>query len=190
MNEKYFGWRTTDRSGRRSVADKKSFPKSYLTQLWNDDVFQKKEAASASTLSDKVGKRFTITILLVAFSTLFYWLSRDTGIAINAFTAVLIIACPCAIALSIPFTLGNLIRLFSRKDFYLKNTQVIENMAEIDTVVFDKTGTITETNKNELKYIGQELSAAEKIAVRSLAHQSTHPISQQIDLFLNMKCCL
>ncbi|MEZ4955389.1 MAG: heavy metal translocating P-type ATPase metal-binding domain-containing protein [Saprospiraceae bacterium] len=161
----------------------KKVSQSYLTQLWNDDVFQKKEAASASTLSDKVGKRFTITILLVAFSTLFYWLSRDTGIAINAFTAVLIIACPCAIALSIPFTLGNLIRLFSRKDFYLKNTQVIENMAEIDTVVFDKTGTITETNKNELKYIGQELSAAEKIAVRSLAHQSTHPISQLIDLF-------
>ncbi len=161
----------------------KKVSQSYLTQLWNDDVFQKKETSSASALSDKVGKRFTVVILIIAFSTLFYWLSRDMGTAINAFTAVLIIACPCAIALSIPFTLGNLIRLFSRSDFYLKNTQVIEDMAEIDAVVFDKTGTITEATKNELKYIGGELTEEEKSAVRSLTHQSTHPVSQQIDLF-------
>ena len=161
----------------------KKVSQSYLTQLWNEDVFQKKEAATVSALSDKVGKRFTIVILLIAFSTLFYWLSRDIGIAINAFTAVLIIACPCAIALSIPFTLGNLIRLFSRSDFYLKNTQVIENMTEIDTVVFDKTGTITEASKNELKYVGEKLAEEEKSAIRSLAHQSSHPVSQQIELF-------
>ena len=165
----------------------KKVSQSYLTQLWNDDVFRKKATATTSTLSDTVGRRFTIVILSIAFSTLFYWLSRDVGTAINAFTAVLIIACPCAIALSIPFTLGNLIRLFSRDEFYLKNTQVIENLTEIDTVVFDKTGTITDTSKNKLEYIGPPLNEEEKIAVRSLAHQSTHPISQQIGSFFKDK---
>ncbi|MEO1258579.1 MAG: heavy metal translocating P-type ATPase metal-binding domain-containing protein [Bacteroidota bacterium] len=163
----------------------KKVSQSYLTQLWNDDVFQKKESSTASKLSDKVGRRFTIVILLIAFSTLFYWLSKDIGTAINSFTAVLIIACPCAIALSIPFTLGNLIRLFSRDEFYLKNTQVIENLSEIDTVVFDKTGTITDASKNKLEFIGTALNEKEKTAIRSLARQSTHPISQQIDLFFN-----
>ena len=181
-NEKIFaGGRQTGQAIEILLTRKVS--QSYLTQLWNEVIFQKKDISSASSLSDKVGKRFTVTILSIAFSALFYWLSRDTSVAVNAFTAVLIIACPCAIALSIPFTLGNLIRLFSRQNFYLKNTQVIENLAEINTVVFDKTGTITEAAKNELKYIGEEFSEEEKSAVRSLAHQSTHPVSQQIDLF-------
>ncbi|HFA52109.1 MAG TPA: HAD family hydrolase [Bacteroidetes bacterium] len=161
----------------------KKVSQSYLTQLWNEDIFNKKENARTSELTDRIGKRFTVAILLVAFSTLFYWLKNDINIAFNAFTAVLIIACPCAISLSIPFTLGNLIRLFSKKDFYLKNTQVIENMADIDTVVFDKTGTITDVKKNKLEYIGEPLTAQEKTAVRSVAHQSSHPVSRQVYLF-------
>ncbi|HHM21529.1 MAG TPA: ATPase P, partial [Bacteroidetes bacterium] len=162
----------------------KKVSQSYLTQLWNDDVFKKEAPSRTSELSDRVGRRFTFVILLIAFGTLFYRLPADTGRAINAFTAVLIIACPCAIALSVPFTFGNLIRLFSKLDFYLKNTQVIENLARIDTVVFDKTGTITEASKNYLEYVGEEMTEPEKVAVRSLVRQSSHPVSRQIDNFL------
>ncbi len=161
----------------------KKVSQSYLTQLWNEDVFQKKENTSTSLLSDKIGKYFTFTILAVAFVTLFYWLPKDMPLAVNAFTAVLIIACPCAIALSIPFTFGNLIRLFSKNNFYLKNTQVIENLSNIDTIVFDKTGTITDASKSGIKYKGNSISDNEKIAIRSLAHQSSHPISRLIDVF-------
>ncbi len=158
----------------------KKVSQSYLTQLWNDQAFQKK-GANASHLANKVGKWFTIAILTIAFVTLFYWLPKDIGLAVNAFTAVLIIACPCAVALSIPFTFGNGLRLLAKKEFYLKNTQVIESLASIDTVVFDKTGTITEGAKNALSYEGAALTQVEKTSIRSLAHQSNHPISRKIN---------
>ncbi|WP_306429492.1 hypothetical protein [Sphingobacterium sp. E70] len=61
----------------------------------------------------------------------------------GAFTAVLIIACPCALALSSPFTLSAALSIFDRNKFYVKNTAAIEQMATIDTLVFDKTGTIS-----------------------------------------------
>ena len=76
------------------------------------------------------------------------------AIAINVFTAVLIVACPCALALSTPFTLGNAMRIFGRNKFYLRNTSVIENLGKVDSIVFDKTGTITQLGKSDLDFYG------------------------------------
>ena len=74
----------------------KTVSHSYLTQLWNDAVFSKEgltQHNQTQFLADRVGKYFTYVILTIAFLTLFYWLTIDVGIAVNAFTAVLIIAC-------------------------------------------------------------------------------------------------
>lgn len=163
----------------------KPIAQSYLTQLWNEEVFQSNtKSSTASRIANQIGKYFTYTILLIAFATLHYWLPKDIGIAINAFTAVLIIACPCAIALSIPFTFGNTLRLLSRHGFYLKNTQVIEKINAINTVVFDKTGTITKSSGNHIQYEGEALSETEKRAIAYLTQQSNHPVSQQIRNYL------
>ena len=158
---------------------------SYLTQLWNDEVFTKETAAGASEFANMVGKYFTGVVLVIALVTLFYWLPKDMGLAINAFTAVLIIACPCAAALSVPFTLGNSLTLLAGKGMYIKNTQVIENLVKIDTIVFDKTGTITDGHSARISYEGDPLSEAEKAAVRSVAYHSSHPVSQKIALLLS-----
>ena len=159
----------------------KKVSQSYLTQLWNDSAFDKQEAkASASDLADAIGKRFTWVILAIATATLIYWLPKDTGYAINAFTSVLIIACPCAVALSVPFTFGNVIRYMARMGLYLKNTLVIEKMAKINTIVFDKTGTLTYAVDNQISFDGVPLDEAELVNVRSLARQSGHPVSRQI----------
>ena len=80
----------------------------------------------------------------------------------NVFTAVLIIACPCAIALSAPFTFGNLFRIFGKLKFYVKNASVIEQLAQIDTIIFDKTGTITSNKKSTASYEGEILSDSEE----------------------------
>jgi P-type Cu+ transporter len=61
----------------------------------------------------------------------------------KAFTSVLIVACPCALALAAPFTLGTAQRVLARKGIFLKNGFVLERMAQVDTIVFDKTGTLT-----------------------------------------------
>ena len=163
----------------------KDVSQSYLTQLWNDSAFEKKDRGqSASDLADMIGKRFTIVILLIATATLIYWIPRDITLAINAFTAVLIIACPCAVALSVPFTFGNIIRFMARQGFYLKNTLVIENLAKATSVVFDKTGTITRAANAQVSFEGKELDEEERTWTYALASQSNHPVSRQIAAFI------
>ena len=159
---------------------------SHLTQLWNQDKSYDKPVDSLKTLSDKIGQRFTIVIIIISIiGFLFWFLKGDTHKAIFVFTSVLIIACPCALALSIPFTFGNTMRIFGRAGLYIKNTSVIEKMSHITAIVFDKTGTLTRPNETRTEYSGTELSETEKSAVYSLAKQSTHPLSSAIAAFLN-----
>ena len=183
IGEKLFaGGRQT--GGTIQLTVTKKIAQSYLTQLWNEDTFQKDSETTTSQLANKVGRYFTMVILTIAFATLAYWLPKDIPLAINAFTAVLIIACPCAVALSIPFTFGNALRLLGRAGFYLKNTNVIERLNEISSIVFDKTGTITNAAESQLNYNGATFSKVEELAIYALAKQSSHPISRQIAGFL------
>jgi Cu+-exporting ATPase len=98
----------------------------------------------------------------------------------KVFTSVLIVACPCALSMSLPFTLGSAMRIFGKKGIYLKNTTVIEKLVRIDTIVFDKTGTITKPDANKIQFIGEQLSGTELCCVYSMARQSTHPLSNAI----------
>lgn len=152
---------------------------SYLTQLWNHHSFKREENQSTQ-LANTIGKWFTYSILTIAVATLLYWIPKDLPTAINAFTSVLIIACPCAVALSIPFTYGNILRLLARQNFYLKNVQVIDRLQRITDIVFDKTGTLTDNNQRKVKFVGQKLSADQKSWIKSLVLQSSHPMSQSI----------
>jgi P-type Cu+ transporter len=159
------------------IALTKRVNQSYLTQLWQNEAFKQKQKSNTSRLADRAGQYFTIVILLVSVSAFFFWLPQNMGKAINAATAVLMVACPCAVALSIPFTLGNLLRIFGRNGFYLKNTNVIEAFETTDAVVFDKTGTLTNGLKTAVHFVGVDLSDWEKSAVKTLARQSNHPLS-------------
>jgi len=152
---------------------------SYLTGLWNNEAFKKSQNAKIK-LNDVIAKYFTVITLITAASAGMYWLNKDISIAINVFTAVLIIACPCALALAGPFALANTMRIFGKNKFYLKNTNTVEKLSEIDTVVFDKTGTITQLKNRELHYYGKELSKSELIEIKSITKNSTHPISREI----------
>jgi Cu+-exporting ATPase len=164
----------------------KEVSQSYLTQLWNDDAFSKKdEEGNFTTLANTVSKYFTFAVLLVATLSAFYWLPGDTTLAMNAFTAVLIVACPCALALSTPFTLGNTLRIFGKNKFYLKNVSVIESLAKINTIIFDKTGTLTRSTGKLTQFIpAREFSSPldnnEILYLRSLVKQSNHPLSRRI----------
>ena len=149
---------------------------SYLTSLWNNDAFIKEKERPASVLSDVVGQRFTYVVLLIAFLTLIYWLPRDWSVAVYAFTSVLIVACPCAISLTIPFTLGNVLSVLGRKHIYLKNTMAIEDLAEIDHIVFDKTGTLTQKGLQFSERMS--LTPYQERLVKTLVLQSNHPVSK------------
>ncbi|AGC75320.1 Cu+-exporting ATPase [Nonlabens dokdonensis] len=158
----------------------KSMEQSYLTQLWSNEVFSKKGKNVFQSLTDQISRRFTITLLLIAIVATAVWLFIDTSIALNVFTSVLIVACPCAIALAAPFTLGNLLRIFGRHKLYMKDTSSIEQMAHIDLVVFDKTGTLTTNSKNTITYEGVELDEDEKSLLSSTLRSSNHPLSRSL----------
>ncbi|MBC8768292.1 heavy metal translocating P-type ATPase metal-binding domain-containing protein [Arenibacter sp. BSSL-BM3] len=158
----------------------KSVSQSYLTQLWSNAVFQQDKSGSFQTLTDSIGKRFTIAVLTIAFVSAFIWLIIDPGKTVNVFTAVLIIACPCAIALAAPFTLGNMLRIFGRNRFYLRDTQTIEQLAQIDTAIFDKTGTITTAEKGHVYYEGLELTSEEESLLKNTLRSSNHPLSRKL----------
>lgn len=158
----------------------KSVSQSYLTQLWSNTVFQTDKSTRFQTITDSIGKRFTIGVLSIAFLAAGFWLYHDPSKAMNVFTAVLIIACPCAIALASPFTLGNMLRIFGRKQFYLKDTQTIEQLAKIDTAIFDKTGTITTVQESKATYEGMPLTLEEESLLKNTLRASNHPLSRTL----------
>ena len=158
---------------------------SYLTQLWSNDVFQKNNEITIKNITDTISKYFTIAILSVAFFAGIFWYFYNSSMAFNVVTAVLIIACPCALALSAPFAIGNMLRIFGYKKFYLKNAETIENISKVDTIIFDKTGTITSSNKTQILYEGIHLDSDSISLVKSVLRASNHPLSRSLYEFLS-----
>lgn len=159
----------------------KEVEQSYLTQLWNQDQKTDHESKSMSSVINKVSQYFTIVIISIALGAAIYWNFADPSKALFAFTSVLIIACPCALALTIPFTFGSTMRQFGRKGFYLKNSDVIERLYKIKTVVFDKTGTITHSQSTKVDFKGKKLNGEQLQLIKSVVFHSTHPLSKTIN---------
>lgn len=157
----------------------KEVSQSYLTRLWNKDVFQERKNKYDSFIHS-ISKYFSIVLFIITAIAFIYWAPSDMQRALNALTTTLIIACPCALLLSSTFTNGNVIRLFGKYMFYLKNADVIESIGDVDVIVFDKTGTITEAQHAEIMYQGAVLSSEEKTLIRNIVKQSAHPLSKRI----------
>jgi len=162
----------------------KPVSQSYLTKLWNNETFSI-EKDTIGTFSGKASKYFSIVLLLIAAVSAAYWLFFDSSKALPAFSAVLIIACPCALALSSPFTLAAVLSIFDKNKFYLKNTSVVEELARIDAVVFDKTGTISNPEAAGFAFEGA-ISVEQRQLVNDLARNSGHPLSRELVKWLNL----
>ncbi len=158
---------------------------SYLTQLWENESFKSPKRHNLSSFADRISPYFTFTVIAIALASLLVWLQIAPSQAFNIFTAVLIVACPCALALSTPFTLGSTVNILAANGFYLKNTSVVERLSNIDTLIFDKTGTITDTNNAEVEFIGEQLAEKELQILASAFRNSFHPLSLAVFKSLN-----
>lgn len=157
----------------------KEVTQSYLTQLWNkkgDKTIGEDQKSFVHALS----RWFTWMVLALALAGALYWSFSDSVKAWNVITTVLIVACPCALLLSNSFTNGNIIRILSKHKLYLRNAQVIEDMAGIDHIVFDKTGTLTSADKQDIEFTGEPLTKTQEQLISTLASQSTHPLSKAL----------
>jgi Cu+-exporting ATPase len=159
----------------------KSLNQSYLIQLWN----QKEEGASTPgknlSMADRLSRYFTPVVLLISIFSGTFWAWADSSKVIEVMAAVLIVACPCALALSGPFVLGNMLRYLGRIGFYIKNTHALLRITATDHWVFDKTGTLTEINNEFISFKGiQPLREWEKEGICALVYTSNHPLSRAI----------
>ncbi len=155
----------------------KDVNQSYLTQLWNNEAFSKEES-SLNKLTNSISQYFVIIILTITVLAAVYWYFVDSTQILQVVTAILIITCPCALGLSSPFILGNVMRIFGEKKLYIKSTAAIENMAKVNEIVFDKTGTITESQGAEVNYQGEHLDDEETASVKAVLKNSNHPLSR------------
>jgi P-type Cu+ transporter len=157
----------------------KEVSQSYLTKLWNNPVFNKPREKDFTHFTNKVSRHFTAAVIVIAIVSALLWLP-DWNMAMNVFTAVLIVACPCALALSVPFTYGNALRILGNNKFYSRTPLNIEDLSKTEIIVFDKTGTITETDRSGVSWCGRELSGEEKSLVKNITRHSVHPLSRRI----------
>ncbi len=151
---------------------------SHLTELWNQNNQGISNKSKLISAIDHIAVYFTIAIIAIALVSLAgWWVATNFGNAILVLTSVLIVACPCALSMSLPFTYGSAMRVLGQHGVYLKNTGTLEKIKNIDTIVFDKTGTLTKPNEQAITFSGEPLSETEIQYIVSLVRQSVHPLS-------------
>ena len=164
----------------------KTVNQSYLTQLWNKEAFNKHETG-LDTLTNEISKYFTFIILGITLVAGIYWGRIDFEKMFQVVAAILIIACPCALALSAPFTFGHVMRILGRNKFYVKDTLTIEKISKIGTLVFDKTGTITHNKKANINFEGEIIPEFDLKNIKSLLKNSNHPLSKSLYDFIKVE---
>jgi Cu+-exporting ATPase len=162
----------------------KEVTQSYLTQLWSREEWKQQPEQKGQSFVHLIARYFTYIVFTIAAITATYWWFYGPDKIWNAVTAILIIACPCALLLSNTFTNGNILRILGRNKFYLRNAATIEQIARANHIVFDKTGTLTTTREQEVAYYGKPLTAEQTWQIAALAAQSNHPLSRVLAAFL------
>lgn len=166
--------------GAIEVETVKPVSQSYLASLWSQEAFRKKKPESLHALTNAYSQRFTGIVIGIALAAALFWGLVNPALSIRALTSVLIVACPCALALAAPFALGTAQRVLGRQSVFLKNPGVLETLARVDVVVFDKTGTLTDPGADAVTWWGAGLSEEEQRWLRSMTCHSTHPLAVRI----------
>ena len=175
----YAGGRQT--GGQIQIQVIKPVAGSYLTSLWNHYAFKrdKSELNEENSIFHILSKNFTLILLTLTLITSLYWAFHDPSKIMNAASAMLIVACPCALLLCVTFTNGNLLRILSNNGLFLRDATVIEQLTKIDRIVFDKTGTVTKGH-SEILTSGHVLTDADKAMVAATVAPSSHPYSKAL----------
>ena len=140
--------------------------------------------AAAQRLADKISAVFVPVVIALALGTLGFWLGNGAGLtaAFTAAVAVLIIACPCALGLATPTALMVGTGRGAQLGILIKGPEVLETTRKVDTIVLDKTGTVT-TGKMTLRAVHTADGTGEDDVLRlagALEHSSEHPIAQAV----------
>ena len=139
--------------------------------------------APVQRLADRVSAIFVPVVIAIAVATLGFWLGAgETGVALAAAVAVLIIACPCALGLATPTALLVGTGRGAQLGLLIKGPEVLESTRLVDTIVIDKTGTVTEGRMSLRRVVVADgVDEAHALAlVGALENASEHPIARAI----------
>ena len=147
------------------------------------DIVKKAQNSHApiQKLTDKVANIFVPTVLIIAIVTFLVWfiiLGKNVATALVFAVAVMVIACPCALGLATPTALMVGTGRGAKMGILIKNGEILEAANNIDTIVFDKTGTITKGKPQVTDIVGDQKSVLQFAA--SLEKLSEHPLAPAI----------
>ncbi|MFF4186964.1 heavy metal translocating P-type ATPase [Streptomyces sp. NPDC001691] len=140
--------------------------------------------AAAQRLADRISAVFVPVVIGLALATLGFWLGNGSGLtaAFTAAVAVLIIACPCALGLATPTALMVGTGRGAQLGILIKGPEVLETTRKVDTIVLDKTGTVTTGRMTLLAvHVADTTTEAEVLRLAgALEHSSEHPIARAV----------
>ena len=140
--------------------------------------------APIQNLADKVASIFVPVVVVIAIITFFVWLfiePDNLSVALINFVAVLIIACPCALGLATPTALIVGMGKAAQNGILFKNGESLEELHRADTIIFDKTGTITEGKLTVNSFYSLNNDEKEFLSIiSSIENKSEHPIAKTI----------
>ena len=161
--------------------------RSRLANLWNKSSEASTKKSKSQENWDRLSTYFLIGVIIVASVSAVLWAFIDMNRIVGTIVSILIVACPCALALSRPFTFGNTMRKLGRNGLYLQNTEIIEDINVVTDIVFDKTGTLTKGSQEKVLFDGEDLSDENWISLLMLANSSTHVLSRTIVRWIKRK---
>jgi Cu+-exporting ATPase len=142
----------------------------YLVRLWSS-----RQAGAAESANQPWVIGFLAAVAILALGSGAFWWAESPAMGVRVFTAVLIVACPCGLALARPLTGGFLLRALARTGALLRDANVLHRLARIDTIVFDKTGTLTTPDSGSMRFHGDYSPL-----IAAAAAQSGHPLCRMI----------
>eukprot|EP01029_Cantina_marsupialis_P018331 TRINITY_DN42002_c0_g3_i1.p1 TRINITY_DN42002_c0_g3~~TRINITY_DN42002_c0_g3_i1.p1 ORF type:complete len:786 (+),score=158.75 TRINITY_DN42002_c0_g3_i1:307-2358(+) len=159
---------------------------SFLSQIVKVVEEAQGSKASIQRFADVISGYFVPTVIVLAFLVFAYWnfLAKDTTLetALINMVAVLVIACPCALGLATPTSIMVGSGKGAQNGILFKGGEYLENMQKIDTVVFDKTGTITVGKPSVTKVLAKDETKVLQLAA-SIEKHSEHPVGKAITDF-------
>lgn len=155
------------------------FNQSRLNEIWNIEDEKQTPQSEVPDFEVVISKYFILGTLTIALAALLFWWIKDASQMWFAFVAVLMVACPCALALAPPFSYNIVSAFFAKKGLYLRKPAIAAKLGEITDVVFDKTGTLSLSGEMQA-VIPASYTAQEIEILSTAASQSRHPYSVAI----------
>jgi P-type Cu2+ transporter len=168
---------TTNLVSRLTVVAEQSGAETRAARLWRDVERASLRRAPIATVADRASAYFLVGVLVLALWAFFIWLPSGAGVALEAAIALLVVTCPCGLALATPLTVSAALGQAGRAGFMIKGGAALEALARPALIVFDKTGTLTLGRLSVVSWFGDTSLGPQ---IKALEAESAHPVARAL----------